>query len=131
LFKWPGKERRKPYRRSKAFDRSCRNGGSCSWCLGNRMHSTRKREEAAQEWSGGGMALGGALAGGSSQSRTTSSIGAGDVVRHTEQLEHLDELLGVVKAIGSGVQIQVIERAVELERRYGQLFDRNYLDGEA
>jgi hypothetical protein len=31
-----GKERRKPYRRSKRFDRSCRPGGSCPWCYRNR-----------------------------------------------------------------------------------------------
>jgi hypothetical protein len=31
-----GKEFRKPYRKSKAFDRSCRCGGSCPWCREDR-----------------------------------------------------------------------------------------------
>lgn len=31
-----GKEHRKPYRGSKAFDHTCRNHGSCEWCKGNR-----------------------------------------------------------------------------------------------
>lgn len=30
------KEKRKPYRRSLAFDRSCRNHGNCSYCKSNR-----------------------------------------------------------------------------------------------
>ena len=38
-----GKEHRKPYRGSKAIDRSCRNHGSCKWCLGNRTHRWRKK----------------------------------------------------------------------------------------
>ena len=38
------KERRKPYRGSKAFDHTCRNHGSCSWCEGNRTHRNKKRE---------------------------------------------------------------------------------------
>lgn len=40
-----GKEHRKPYRRSKRFDKSCRNHGGCPWCLSNRLHNSRKREE--------------------------------------------------------------------------------------
>jgi hypothetical protein len=36
-----GKEHRKPYHGSKAFDRTCRNHGAC---LSNRMHKYRKRE---------------------------------------------------------------------------------------
>ena len=39
-----GKEWRKPYRKSKAFDNTCRNHGSCSWCRNNRLHKHRKRE---------------------------------------------------------------------------------------
>lgn len=35
--------RRRPYRKSRAFDASCRCHGGCPWCLENRMHSTRKR----------------------------------------------------------------------------------------
>lgn len=41
-----GKERRKPYTGSKAIDRTCRNHGSCSWCLGNRIHKYNKKLEA-------------------------------------------------------------------------------------
>lgn len=44
-----GKEHRKPYRRSKSIDRSCRNHGSCDYCLGNRTHANNKRELTAQE----------------------------------------------------------------------------------
>lgn len=35
---------RKPYRGSKAFDRTCRNHGSCEYCQGNRLHKYRKME---------------------------------------------------------------------------------------
>lgn len=38
-----GKEKRKPYRKSKAVDPSCRNHGSCPWCLGNRKHKFRDK----------------------------------------------------------------------------------------
>lgn len=37
------KEKRKVYRKAKAVDRSCRNHGSCLWCLSNRMHKHKKR----------------------------------------------------------------------------------------
>ena len=37
------KDRRKPLRRSKAFDRGCRNHGSCDWCARNRQHKNRRR----------------------------------------------------------------------------------------
>ena len=37
-----GKEHRKPYRGSKAFDCSCRNHGSCSYCEGNRTLFDKK-----------------------------------------------------------------------------------------
>jgi len=30
------KDWRAPYRKSASFDRSCRHGGSCPWCEGNR-----------------------------------------------------------------------------------------------
>ncbi len=33
-----GKEHRKPYRRSKAIDKTCRNHGSCPYCEQNRKH---------------------------------------------------------------------------------------------
>jgi hypothetical protein len=31
------------YRGSKAFDRSCRNHGSCSYCENNRLHKHNKK----------------------------------------------------------------------------------------
>jgi len=37
-----GKEKRKPYRNSKAFDYSCRNHGCCPWCQGNRAYQKVK-----------------------------------------------------------------------------------------
>lgn len=37
------KTKRKPYRGSKACDRSCRNHGGCKYCLSNRTHKNRKR----------------------------------------------------------------------------------------
>lgn len=37
-----GKEHRTPYRRSKRFDPSCRNHGSCPRCMTNRMLATTK-----------------------------------------------------------------------------------------
>ena len=39
-----GKERRKPYRKSKVFDKTCRNHGGCPYCEGNRKHSTEVRK---------------------------------------------------------------------------------------
>ena len=38
-----GKERRKPYYGSKAFDYTCRNHGSCQWCVENRKHKFRDK----------------------------------------------------------------------------------------
>lgn len=38
------KDRRKPYRGSKRFDRSCRNHGSCGYCERNRKYSSKHRE---------------------------------------------------------------------------------------
>ncbi len=41
-----GKEHRKPYRSlAKSIDPSCRNHGSCPWCLGNRMHKHVKKQQ--------------------------------------------------------------------------------------
>lgn len=37
------KEKRKPYRGSKAFDRSCRNHGSCPYCQNNRVFSGKRQ----------------------------------------------------------------------------------------
>ena len=44
-----GKEYRKPYTNSKAFDRSCRNHGNCGWCENTRTYNRRKTEEAAEQ----------------------------------------------------------------------------------
>ena len=38
-----GKEKRKPYRGTKVFDKHCRNHGSCPWCRDNRLHKFRDR----------------------------------------------------------------------------------------
>ena len=38
-----GKEKRKPYRGAKAVDYTCRNHGSCSWCEGNRLYSSKRK----------------------------------------------------------------------------------------
>lgn len=46
-----GKEHRKPYRGSKSIDCSCRNHGSCPWCLENRKHKFRDKQSADMaEW---------------------------------------------------------------------------------
>lgn len=39
-----GKEKRKQYRGAKAVDYTCRNHGSCDWCLSNRLHKFKKKE---------------------------------------------------------------------------------------
>ena len=39
-----GKERRKPYRGSKAIDPACRNHGGCVWCERNRKHKFRDKQ---------------------------------------------------------------------------------------
>lgn len=44
-----GKEHRKPYYKSKRFDRTCRNHGSCSWCYRNRLHKNIKRIHNADD----------------------------------------------------------------------------------
>ena len=38
-----GKEKRKPYRGSKAIDKTCRNHGGCPWCEENRKHKFRDK----------------------------------------------------------------------------------------
>ena len=49
-----GKEHRKPYHKSKRFDKTCRNHGSCPYCRDNRLHNRNKTEEDSQlkikEW---------------------------------------------------------------------------------
>lgn len=44
-----GKEKRKPYRGSKAFDPHCRNHGLCEWCKGNRLHKFRDKHPHDEE----------------------------------------------------------------------------------
>ena len=43
------KEWRKPYYKSKRFDRACRPHGSCNYCRNNRLHSTMIRELIAKD----------------------------------------------------------------------------------
>ena len=43
------KEKRKEYRHSQRWDRTCRNHGSCKWCEKDRTHKNDKREYGAQE----------------------------------------------------------------------------------
>ena len=38
-----GKEHRKIYYGAKAVDHTCRNHGSCGWCLGNRTYKNAKK----------------------------------------------------------------------------------------
>lgn len=40
--------RRKPYRKSRRFDKTCRCHGSCPWCRENRLYQARKAEAAAR-----------------------------------------------------------------------------------
>lgn len=44
-----GKEKRKPYRKAKSFDRSCRNHGSCKWCLSDRTYASTKADQSSKE----------------------------------------------------------------------------------
>ena len=44
-----GKEHRKPYTKSKAFDRSCRNHGGCGYCENNRTHSDKRHRVKADD----------------------------------------------------------------------------------
>lgn len=44
-----GKEHRKEYRKSKRFDKTCRNHGGCPYCEGNRKHSTKIRKMKGTE----------------------------------------------------------------------------------
>lgn len=39
-----GKEHRKSYTGAKAFVKSCRNHGGCSWCKSNRTHKYNKKK---------------------------------------------------------------------------------------
>ena len=40
------KDWRKPYRRSKRFDRTCRNHGSCGYCYNDKTYFDRKFRHA-------------------------------------------------------------------------------------
>jgi hypothetical protein len=44
-----GKEKRKPYRKSKRFDRSCRCHGGCPYCESDRLKQDRRDRKAAEE----------------------------------------------------------------------------------
>ena len=44
-----GKEHRKHYRKSKVFDHTCRNHGSCSYCKENRLYNTKKKLMSSDE----------------------------------------------------------------------------------
>jgi hypothetical protein len=44
-----GKEKRKPYYGSKAFDCTCRNHGSCSYCLSNRLYQYNKAKLSSDQ----------------------------------------------------------------------------------
>ena len=44
-----GKERRKPYRKAKLVDRTCRNHGTCSWCHSNRVFKSVVRKQIVEE----------------------------------------------------------------------------------
>jgi len=44
-----GKEHRKQYRKSAAFDTSCRPHGGCPWCERNRKFNDMKKRTAADE----------------------------------------------------------------------------------
>lgn len=39
-----GKEKRKPYRKGKSIDGTCRNHGGCPECLSNRTHKYKKSQ---------------------------------------------------------------------------------------
>lgn len=45
-----GKEHRKPYRGSKAFDPGCRNHGGCLWCQNGRLY--KKHHQAPVDSNG-------------------------------------------------------------------------------
>ena len=48
------KEHRKPYKGSKAIDKTCRNHGGCPWCEENRKYQSLKEQERCdldlEEW---------------------------------------------------------------------------------
>lgn len=44
-----GKEKRKPYRRAKAVDATCRNHGTCPYCKGNRTYQRIRTEQMMKD----------------------------------------------------------------------------------
>lgn len=44
-----GKEKRKPYTGSKVIDGSCRNHGSCPYCMENRLHKFRDKHPVEKD----------------------------------------------------------------------------------
>lgn len=44
-----GKEKKRPYRGSKAIDPSCRNHGSCEWCKEGRLYKRRRQDVATKQ----------------------------------------------------------------------------------
>lgn len=44
-----GKEHRKQYRGTKAYDKACRNHGSCDWCKDNRLYRSNKLLEKSEQ----------------------------------------------------------------------------------
>lgn len=36
------------YRKSRRFDKTCRNNGSCSYCRNNRLFNTKRKIDAAK-----------------------------------------------------------------------------------
>lgn len=44
-----GKEKRKPYKKPKSVDATCRNHGSCIRCRNNRLHKQIRDEEASRQ----------------------------------------------------------------------------------
>jgi uncharacterized protein (DUF983 family) len=43
-----GKEKRRKYQKSKRYDRSCRNHGSCPYCREGRLFSSKRRLPAEE-----------------------------------------------------------------------------------
>ena len=43
------RSRKRPFMKSRKWSKSCRNGGTCSWCRGNRLCSRHRAEAAAKE----------------------------------------------------------------------------------
>lgn len=43
-LKYKGKSKPKIYRKSRSFDKTCRNHGSCSYCERNRLYNRNKTE---------------------------------------------------------------------------------------